>query len=119
MRIDPTLRYTPIVATMTALIVCIRFSAWSNTIDRSDSKTSFGDLEPVEAELLEDLLADLGVAVVERRQAVHELHLRVAGLRHQLGVDLVRLEQLDPLVPDGRRPRPSRPRRRCRGSRRP
>ena len=28
------------VATRTALIVCIRFSAWSKTSERSDSKTS-------------------------------------------------------------------------------
>jgi hypothetical protein len=28
------------VATVTALIVCTRFSAWSNTIDYGDSKTS-------------------------------------------------------------------------------
>ena len=30
----------PRVATMTALIVCIRFSAWSNTTEAGDSKTS-------------------------------------------------------------------------------
>ena len=29
-----------IVATMTALMVCIRFSAWSNTMEAADSKTS-------------------------------------------------------------------------------
>jgi len=31
---------SPRVATMTALIVCSRFSAWSKTIECSDSKTS-------------------------------------------------------------------------------
>ena len=68
---------------MTALIVCIRFSAWSNTIERRRLEDLVGDLHPVEAELLEDLLADLGLAVVEGRQAVHELDARVAGRRHQ------------------------------------
>ena len=68
---------------MTALIVCIRFSAWSNTIERSDSKTSFVTSMPSSPNSLEHLLADLGLAVVERRQAVHELHVRVAGLRDQ------------------------------------
>ena len=81
---------SPIVATMTALIVCIRFSAWSQTIERSDSKTSFVTSMPVEAEALEHLLADLRVAVVEGRQAVHELHRRIAGLRDEVRVDLVR-----------------------------
>ena len=33
-------RQSPSVATMTALIVCSRFSAWSKTIECSDSKTS-------------------------------------------------------------------------------
>ena len=31
---------SPRVATMTALIVCMRFSAWSKTIEYGDSKTS-------------------------------------------------------------------------------
>ena len=74
---------SPSVATMTALIVCIRFSAWSKTIERSDSKTSSVTSRPSSPKLLEDLLADLGVAVVEGRQAVHELHRRVAGARDQ------------------------------------
>ena len=64
---------------MTALIVCIRFSAWSKTIERSDSKTSSVTSRPSSPNSLEDLLAHLGVAVVERRQAVHELDVRVAG----------------------------------------
>ena len=49
---------------------------------------------------------------------MHELHRRVAGRPTSVAVDLVGLKQLDPLVPD-RVPRPSRPTRRCTGSRRP
>ena len=60
------------------------------------------DLHPVQPEPLVHLLADLGLAVVERRQAVHELDGRVAGLGDELGVDLVGREELDPLVPDRR-----------------
>ena len=69
---------------MTALIVCIRFSAWSKTMECSDSKTSSVTSSAVEPGLLEELLADLGLAVVEGGQAVHELHVRVAGLVEQL-----------------------------------
>jgi hypothetical protein len=36
---------------------------------------------------------------VKRRQAVHELDVRVAGQRHRLHVDLVGRQQLDPLRP--------------------
>ena len=64
---------------MTALIVCIRFSASSKTSDAGDSKTSSVTSSAVHPELLEDLLADLRLGVVEGRQAVHELHVRVAG----------------------------------------
>src|SRR4051794_37551841 len=58
-----------------------------------------GDLEALEPVLLEDLLPHLRLAVVERRQAVHELHLRVPGPGDRLAVDLVRLEELDPFAP--------------------
>ena len=85
---------------MTALIVCMRFSASSKTIDAGDSKTSSVTSSAVHAELLVDLLADLRVRVVERRQAVHELDVGVAGERHRLRVDLVGHEQLDALGPD-------------------
>src|SRR5690606_24279565 len=61
----------------------------------------FGDLHAFDAELLVDLLADLGLAVVEGRQAVHELGVRVAGRRHDLGGDAVGGEKLDPVLPDG------------------
>ncbi len=49
--------------------------------------------------LFGDLFADLGVAVVEGRQAVHELGTRVAGGFHQVGVDLIRQQLLDALGP--------------------
>ena len=59
---------------MTALIVCSRFSAWSNTIDAGDSNTSSVDLGAVEAELLVQAAARASVErVVDRGQAVHEL----------------------------------------------
>ena len=41
------------VATMAALIVCSRFSAWSNTIEAGDSKTSSVTSSAVEAPLVE------------------------------------------------------------------
>src|SRR5919106_5918141 len=44
-----------------------------------------GDLHGVQTELLADAGADLGLAIVERRQAVHELDARIAGRRHDLG----------------------------------
>src|SRR3954468_7790091 len=53
-----------------------------------------GDLERLEPVLVEDLLADLRVRAVERRQAVHELDVRVARQRHRLAVDLVGEEQV-------------------------
>ena len=65
---------------MMALIVCIRFSAWSQTIDPLGLEDVVRDLHAVQPEPLVHLLADLGVAVVEGRQAVHELDRRVAGL---------------------------------------
>ena len=86
---------------MIALIVCSRFSAWSNAMFASDSNTSSVTSEPVgHARRCCDVLADLGVGVVEGRQAVHELRVLVAGLVQRFPVDLVGLEQLDPLVPD-------------------
>ena len=38
--ITQALDRSPSVATITALMVCMRFSAWSKTIECSDSKTS-------------------------------------------------------------------------------
>ena len=49
----------PSVATITALIVCMRFSASSKTSDAGGLEDLLGHLERVEAELLVDLLADL------------------------------------------------------------
>src|SRR4051812_10534939 len=59
-----------------------------------------GDLQPVHAEALVDVLADLGPAVVEGRQAVHEPDLRVPGALDDRRVHLVGGQQLDPLLPD-------------------
>ena len=67
------------VATISALMVCIRFSAWSKTIWPA-TEDVVGDLEAVSARTLGRSLAPTLVSrVVERRQAVHELDLRVAG----------------------------------------
>ena len=65
------------------MIVCIRFSAWSKTIDAGDSNTSSVTSISAMPWSAEHLLADLGLGVVERRQAVHELRVRVAGGGHQ------------------------------------
>ena len=80
----------PSVATSSALIVCRRFSAWSNTMLAGDSNTSPVTSRPVaHPGVLHHLPADDRVRVVERRQAVHELRLRVAGRAEQRRVHLV------------------------------
>ena len=61
---------------MTALIVCMRFSAWSKTMRVLRLEDLVGDLHAVQPEALEDVLAHLGLAVVEGGQAVHELDRR-------------------------------------------
>ena len=61
-------------------------------------KDLVGDLELRQAELLVDVLADGGVAVVEAGQAVHEDGI-VGRLGHELGVDLVLGEKLDAFGP--------------------
>ena len=58
-----------------------------------------GDLHGVTAEGLAHLLADGGLVVVEGGQTVHE-HGLGAGLRHQLGVDLIGGQVVDALLPD-------------------
>ncbi len=58
------------------------------------------DFDAIQAELLVDVAAHLGLEVVVSRQAVHELAVRVAGHFHHLLVDLVRHEQVDALFPD-------------------
>lgn len=60
----------------------------------------FSDFHTVEAVLLIHLLADTGVTVVEGRQAVQEFDTRIAGQFHRFSVDLVRLEQIDTLLPN-------------------
>src|SRR6187401_350888 len=59
------------------------------------------DLKALHPEALVHLLADLGLPVVEGRQAVHELDGRVAGLGDQVAVDLVWRQELDALIPHG------------------
>ncbi len=84
---------------MAALIVWRRFSAWSKTIEAGDSNTSSVTSRAVEPVLFEDLLPDLGLSVVQGGQAVHELDLRVARCRHDIGVHLVGKELVDALAP--------------------
>src|SRR3954451_1566396 len=59
-----------------------------------------GDFHLGDPECLEHLLADLGLRVVERGQAVHELRVRIPGCCHRSRVDLVGAELLDALAPD-------------------
>ena len=89
----------PRVATSTALMVCSRFSAWSKTTECADSKTSsvHSSRRPGH---LEELTAEHRAQVVEGRQAVQELDVRVAGGPDGVHGDLVGPEQLDPLDPD-------------------
>jgi hypothetical protein len=84
---------------MMALMVCIRFSAWSKTIDCVDSNTSSVTSSAIEAGLPEDLLSYGGVPIVERWEAMHELDAGVAGLGEKIPVDPVRLKQTHPLIP--------------------
>ena len=83
------------------MIVCIRFSACSKAMFAGALEDVLGDLDAVGQErvLRRDLGATDGLAVVERRQAVHELHPRVTRGRHQRGVHLEGQQQLDALAP--------------------
>src|SRR5690606_12949619 len=56
-------------------------------------------LHAVDAVLLVNLLADFGLAIVEGRQAVHELGVGVVGGRHDLRGHAIGSEQLDALFP--------------------
>ncbi len=84
---------------MAALMVCSRFSAWSNTMEAGDSKTSSVTSSASDPALVVDLLPDLGLGVVQRGQAVHELHRGVPGGRHRLRVHLVGQQRVDAGVP--------------------
>ena len=53
-----------------------------------------------DTELLGDVGADSGLGIVEGGQAMHEDGSGL-GICHQLGIDLIGLEQLDTLFPDG------------------
>ena len=58
-----------------------------------------GDLDTVQAELLINVAAGLGLQIVIRRKAVHKLALGVACLFHQLCVDLIGHQHIDALFP--------------------
>jgi hypothetical protein len=75
---DPQL---PIVATRIALIVCIRFSAWSKTIEARRLEDLLRDLHLGDPELRRPSPRRPCVRVVERGQAVHELRVRVVRRR--------------------------------------
>ena len=81
-------------------MVCIRFSAWSKTTERVGLEDLVGDLELLEPELLVDLRPTAVLEVVEGRQAVQELHVRIAGGAQHVRVDRVGPERVDPLGPD-------------------
>ena len=82
-------------------MVWTRFSAWSKTTDAGDSKTS-SVASIASMPNFRKMSSPIFVcAVVERREAVEELRLRVPRRGHEGGVDLVRQEELDPLGPDG------------------
>ena len=82
-------------------MVCIRFSACSKAMLAGLSKTSSVTSMPLDKVrvLRGDLGADDGLGVVERRQAMHELHPRIACRRHQLGVHLEGEQHVDPVAP--------------------
>ena len=84
---------------MTALMVCIRFSAWSKTIECLDSKTSSVTSSASSPVFWKSSSPTSVSPVVEGRQAVHELDVRVAGLVEQRSVDLVGQQQVDALLP--------------------
>src|SRR5690606_22889960 len=60
----------------------------------------FRHLHAFDAVSLEDLLADLGLAIVEGGQAMHELGVRVAAGAHDVRGDAIGRQQLDALFPD-------------------
>ena len=53
----------------------------------------------VQIELFRHLLTQRGLVVMERRQTVQELHVRVTGQRHHLRVHLIPAQQGNPLGP--------------------
>src|SRR5262249_37870784 len=87
------------VATIAALMVCSRFSAWSNTTEAGDSKTSSVTSSRAGPRLSIDWRADPGLGFVRGGRAVLDLPLRVPGGRHSLRVPLVGQQLVDPLTP--------------------
>ena len=63
-------------------MACMRFSAWSKTIEDSPSNTSSVTSMHVMPNFC--AISDRGSRVVECRQAVHELHVRIASLEQAL-----------------------------------
>jgi hypothetical protein len=80
-------------------MVCMRFSAWSKTIEAGPSNTSSVTLHARDTERLRDLSSDRGFRIVECRQAVHELDVGIAGLAQALARDTKELKQADALSP--------------------
>ncbi len=64
-------------------------------------KHVFGNFHAVHAKGLVNPLAHFGVAVVERRQAMHKLRIWVASRAHQIGIHLERFEQINASAPRG------------------
>jgi hypothetical protein len=82
-----------IVATISALMVCSLFSAWSKTMEAGDLKTS-SLTSSASRPLVVNLLLDLGVAIMQGGQAVRELDCGVAqGLDALLPAEIGLLQQ--------------------------
>src|ERR1035441_1731635 len=58
-----------------------------------------GDLQGGEVRLVEDLATELGLGVVQGREAVHELYVGGSRRLQGVGIDLVGEELTDPRVP--------------------
>ena len=87
------------VATINALIVCSRFSAWSKTMEAPDSNTSSVTSRAERPRLSKICRPTVGLGVVQRGKAVHEFHARVASRCHERPVDLVGEQLVDARVP--------------------
>ena len=87
------------VATSTALMVCMRFSAWSNTMEAGPSKTLSVTSMQSMPNVSGHLLPDDRLPVVEGRKAMHELGVSIAGHCHHLLRHAEGAEQPDALGP--------------------
>ena len=96
---SPSSGQSPRVATMTALMVCRRFSAWSNDDRVLGLEDVVGHLEAIHAELLEVLPTFVSRLWKAGRQCMNFARgYRCAAAR--LLVHLIRRQELDPLLPD-------------------